>query len=160
MHAGYAIHVDHDYPQNQTCTQKESCSLANCNNTSRVVDCDDAFGQMATLRPNGDRVWLRNGYAHRLGDKPAFIGADGAQIWAINGRKHRDGDKPAHIYADGGLSWIVDKRLHRDGDKPCGVYSHGLHTWWRNGAFVRVKAVTKFGEHSLRFAFVWFCHVF
>jgi hypothetical protein len=81
----------------------------------------------------GALIWLKNGYWHRGGDKPAEINADGTLRWHKNGKCHRDGDKPAYIGADGTLQWYKNGKVHRDGDKPAYIGADGTLQWYKNG---------------------------
>lgn len=83
-----------------------------------------------TTRPDGTKVWLKDGLLHRK-DGPAIVDSDGGEAWYRNDRYHRD-DGPAVTDPDGYEAWWHDGRLHRD-DGPALTYPDGGQEWWRDG---------------------------
>ena len=86
---------------------------------------------------NAELAWWKDGYFHRDGDKPAYIGSDGSLEWYKNGQYHRDGDLPAIIYADGELAWFKNGVRHRDGDKPAWIRADSTLQWYKNDEWHR-----------------------
>ena len=81
-----------------------------------------------------NKLWYKNGKAHRDNDLPAVIWKDGAQFWFQNGKCHRDNDLPAIIYSNENKYWYKDGNIHRDNDLPAIIYAvNGNQYWYKDG---------------------------
>jgi hypothetical protein len=59
----------------------------------------------AVERPDGSRIWYRNGELHRIGG-PSIEKSDGTRVWYLDGQRHRT-DGPAVKRLDGTRQWYL-----------------------------------------------------